>query len=235
VLDVRGRVVRFPLGRVALEPLNEPIRANCQNWPSEQRTLLADIRAKAPDLPVVITGCQGELNQLVALTPDDIDMNDPNLIYTFHFYLPFVFTNQGGYKTFLQVDDLPYPASLGNMSETLAKTNANIDAAGLSPADALLNRRESTKYITQYYQQGTDRNFIEQQIGMVAAWADSNHITHSRLLMGEFAALNGRKTDTPGYRASRLRWDNDTQSVADGFQIGSAYWYLPYPKGPIFR
>ncbi len=235
VREMTANLKQFPRNAVALEPLNEPTRANCPSWLQEQRLLLSDIRAKQPDLPVVITGCQGELPELIKLTPNDIEMNDPNLIYTFHFYLPFVFTHQGGYKSFLQVDDLPYPSSPGNVNETLAKTNANIDAAGLSPADEVFVRGEAVKYIKLYYQQRANRDFIKQQIGMVATWADSNHIPRSRLLMGEFAAINWRKSDTPEYHASRLRWDDDVQSVADQFKIACAYWVLPYPKGPVFH
>ena len=237
VRELAFRLARYPHGEVALELFNEPINLNCQSigWISQQKVLLSDVRAVAPVLPVVVSGCLGSLDGLVAMKKSDIDMKDKNLIYTFHFYDPFLFTHQGGYNDFLYIEGVPYPASLGNIGSTVNVTNHNIDGSVLPLADALAVKARAAKQITQYFAQAPNRAFVERRFDEVVAWAKSNDVSPSQILLGEFAAINWRKTDTPEYLRARRTWDEDVQSAAEQRGIAWAFWYLPYPKGPLFR
>jgi hypothetical protein len=67
------------------------------------------------------------------------------------------------------------------------------------------------------------------------AWVNTNGIPPSRILLGEFAALNWRRTVSPDYVASRVCRDEDVKAAAAERGIAWAYWNLPNQKGPIFR
>jgi hypothetical protein len=237
VAQIAQRLARYPHGQVAFEMLNEPPRTNCETtgWIREQQILLADVRAIARALPVLVYGCREDNESLLSLNRSNLNMDDPNLVFAFHFIDPYVFTAQGGATAYKYIEGLRYPASAGNIDETLAETNRNIDAAGLSEMDAFAARASAAKIIAKYYAQAPDRSFIEQRLEMVLAWARENGIAPSRLLIGEYDAINWRKTDSPEYLQSRLRWDNDVKAVADSLGIANAFWALPDKRGPIFR
>jgi endoglucanase len=81
---------RAPL--LCYEILNEPHGISDARWGQIQQTVIDAIRAVDPNHTIVVTGAEyGSYNNLKYLPayPDD------NLIYTFHFYDPFVFTHQG--------------------------------------------------------------------------------------------------------------------------------------------
>ena len=88
-----------PLNRVALELFNEPyapasgIYAGNTTWPALQAKLYAAVRAAAPTLLLVLTGDDfSSASALSVLKP--VDDGTP-VAYTFHFYDPTPFTEQG--------------------------------------------------------------------------------------------------------------------------------------------
>jgi endoglucanase len=235
-VEVASRLARYRHGTVALELFNEPPPENCErSWIPEQRMLLADVRSVAPELPVVVTGCQGQTDGLLSLNRSKINMDDKNLLFTFHFYEPFIFTHQSGYVEYKYLEGVSYPAASTDLRFALLKTTANIDKANLSPIDAMIAKGRATKLLSEYFAQGQGRPFIEGRFDSVVAWARANRISVSRVYLGEFAAINWRKSDTVEYHASRLQWDEDVRNAATKRGIATAYWNLPYPRGPIFR
>jgi endoglucanase len=234
--EISLRLDKYPHGDVAFELLNEPSLNNCKTgWILMQQALLREVRKRAPVLPVVVTGCGGQLDGLLALDRSQIDMTDKNLIYTFHFYEPFLFTHQGGYRYFLYIEGVPYPATAGSLSTTLDLTTRAIDQSDLSTVDSLAAKSYATKEVAHYFAQAPNQAFIDQRFDKVIAWSHANGISASQILLGEFAAMNWRKTDRPDYRQARRVWDEDVQSSADKRGIAGAFWSLPYPKGPLFR
>ncbi len=80
--------------RLAFEPLNEPPHDCISEWPALQAEMVRVARAAAPRLTFVVTGaCGSMISGLEALDPASI--KDDNVIYTFHFYEPYVFSHQG--------------------------------------------------------------------------------------------------------------------------------------------
>jgi endoglucanase len=72
--------------RTVPEIVNEPVFPNDPSaWAALQHAVLSDIRPALPNATVVLTGQDwGSIGGLLALTPED----DPNVIYSFHFYDP---------------------------------------------------------------------------------------------------------------------------------------------------
>jgi endoglucanase len=77
---------------VIFELQNEPNEITAAAWRVEAQALIATVRAIVPNHTLLI-GFE-EYNGRAALIRSE-PFADPNLIYTFHFYDPFVFTHQG--------------------------------------------------------------------------------------------------------------------------------------------
>ena len=95
--------------RVFFEILNEPELRDRYRWSGVQSKLADAIRQGAPRHTIIATGAHwSDDDDLVFLEP----LRDNNVIYTFHFYQPQIFTHQGAtwsvnYWHYLK--GVPYP------------------------------------------------------------------------------------------------------------------------------
>jgi endoglucanase len=98
---------RSPL--VYYEILNEPHGISDARWGVVQQEVIDAIRAVDPNHTIVVTGAGwGSYNNLKYLP----NYRDDNLIYSFHFYDPFMFTHQGASWTDPSMEPLsgvPFP------------------------------------------------------------------------------------------------------------------------------
>ena len=183
------------------EILNEPVFPNDPGaWAVLQRRVLGVIRQALPDATVVLTGQDwGSIGGLLALTPED----DPNVIYSFHFYDPSELTSLAAYRAGLDraaLARLPFPADDQSACHAIADQAAD-------PA---------TQDLMHYYcSLNWDVSRIEASIEAAAAWGQIHHV---HLLAGEFgasAALN-----TP----ARLAWLQTVRAACETNGIGWALW-----------
>jgi hypothetical protein len=204
-------------GSVALELLNEPAcNVPLSNWPKLQLHYVELVRALAPELPIVVTGCGAPEKSL-----SDLDLThyskDQNIIYTFHYYEPFAYTHQ---NAFYGVKDyaLPYPP------------DPTLDwLPHLAPFDpqkptALAYAKHD---IPRYLRSGFDRKMIVKQFSEIAVWAKKNGIPSGRILVGEFGAVIGSTPINEAPRSSELAWLQDVSSTADGVGFSHAFWIYP--------
>ena len=187
--------------RTVPEVLNEPVFPHDPAaWAALQGLLLAEIRQALPQATVVLTGQDwGSIGGLLALAPAD----DPNVVYSFHFYDPAELTSLAAYRPGLDraaLAGLPFPVEDRSSCELTA------DAA----ADA------ATQGLMQYYCGfGWDAARIAATIDRAAAWARLHHV---HLLAGEFgasAALNP---------TARLAWLKTVREALAERDIGWALW-----------
>ena len=188
---------------VLLEPINEPMFTRTPwQWPPVERRLLAAVRAVAP-LHTLVTGGPNWSGIDGLLTTHPVD--DPNVIYTFHFYEPFLFTHQGAPwlpgQPVSRLHGVPYPSS----PEAVRRVTGDADAD--APA-----RRELKAYGDALW--GPDR--LRARVGAAAAWAVRYGVP---LWCGEFG---GYQTVAP--REDWLRWLRDTRVALDEHGIGWAVW-----------
>lgn len=220
-----------PEGEVAFEPFNEPVSSNCHDaetgWLVRQRILLDDIRRVSKSLPVVICGCFGQTSDLVKLGPKDIDLVDPALIYSGHFYEPIFFTGQSNPGHHTRIHTVLYPATRGNLDKALAGALETIDNADIPPEKKLREKQEAIHGFAAYYAASPGRHTIQRYMGEVKSWADKYRITPDRILIGEFAALNWTPGDTPEWRASRIAWARDVQAEAEAAGFAWGFWAPP--------
>ena len=237
VTEVAARLARRPAGQVAIELMNEPAHSVCaaNKWFQQQNDLIRAVRRVSPRLTIIATGCDSAIDDLMAMNAGNTDLSDPNIVYTFHFYEPFVFTHQGAYGGHPYVVDFHYPSTQGSAQDTLAQMYAAIDAQHLSIADSVQAKLWAASQVSHYYAAGANKAKIEKRLDAILAWASTNHIPASRLYLGEFAAINWFRTDSPQRLSERLAWDNDVKAAADARGIAASFWNLPPTRGPIFR
>ena len=100
-------------GEIVFELLNELTDGTGERWNPLWQKVVREIRKVNPTRKIMIgSACWNSVDKLDAL--DVID--DPNVVYTFHFYAPFEFTHQRGV---LMPDnhyynrEMPYPGDIG--------------------------------------------------------------------------------------------------------------------------
>lgn len=105
---------------ICYEVLNEPQFKN-DSWEAIQADAVKLIRKTDKKHTIIVTGGDwGSLNSMVSLKP----INDKNIIYTFHYYDPFMFTHQGADwsdKGMAALKDIPFPYDKERMPELTAQ------------------------------------------------------------------------------------------------------------------
>ncbi|TPL93347.1 cellulase family glycosylhydrolase [Mesorhizobium sp. B2-3-12] len=215
-------------GKVAFEPMNEPI-VDCDSdgtslWPDRQRKLFAAARASATKLTLILTGaCYSSASSLQKIDPKAIP--DDNVIWTFHSYDPFLLTHQGATWAgdFIPyVTGLPYPLTAVPKAEldvTLDTIRARIKAeapwARQSGLLAYLDEQVASM-------DSPDRllGLMDAPFKAVEAWAKANGIKPEDITLGEFGMIRqeyGNAYVMPAqYRAAYVR-DMIARAEAHGF------------------
>ncbi len=231
VRDVAARLGRLDPAGVAFEPVNEPPqRCGSADWPLMQSELLRAARLAAPQLKLVATGACGGM--IAGLETLDARPGDANLIYTFHFYEPYVFSHQGApwmssEPMYRYLNAVPWPASAGTKQRTLAAVAARMAADGRTPA---AEKREIgatiERVLDQYFDADPGRPFIERHFSRVNAWADRHGVARDRMLLGEFGALRSDQRYVAAPAPDRARYIRDVREVCEAAGMPWAFWNL---------
>jgi len=124
--------------RVFLEILNEPEFNDRYRWYGVQAKLAAAIRDGAPQHTIIAAGARwSDDDELVFLEP----LRDPNVIYTFHFYEPHIFTHQGatwGTYFWHWVKGLRYPSSPENAFKVAGSVPDAVDRLAVIRYDKII-------------------------------------------------------------------------------------------------
>ncbi len=186
--------------RVFLEVLNEPEFTDPYRWAGVQARVVGAIRQGAPRHTVIVTGHQwSAIDELLVLEP----LADPNVIYSFHVYVPHLFTHQGATWSlpfWRHLRNVPYPSSPQGL-EPLAST---------APDDLTRLR------LIRYGHERWSAERIEAEIGEAAAWARRRGV---RLVCSEFGVTRG-STD-PAHRA---QWIADVRAALERHGVGWTLW-----------
>jgi hypothetical protein len=217
---------RAPSDRVALELINEPpLACDAPRWQSQQKHLLAAARNVDSHMTIVLTGACGSLpDGLLALVPPE--PRDDNVLYTFHYYKPYLFSHQGAIwmrrnPIYRYLRDVPWPASSGRLESSEAAFRAQV-AADTSLSD---NQREgligmARLALTKYFEENADRSYIERHFFRIAEWREAHNIPANRILLGEFGATKYAPAN------DRARYLHDVRSSAETQGFSWAMWNL---------
>lgn len=228
----------FDPGDVALELFNEP-PSPCQwsdrdDWPRQLKQIYDRVREVAPKLTLFVAGaCWASIEGLMLLDPEQFD---PNTLFVFHFYEPFVFTHQGywGSRKYLQfVPPLAFPPIALHRDTTIAGIIEHIHGTtGLAEGEHEV-AREARRALRDYFDGDQDQGFIAARLQEVASWADRHGLDRERIVLGEFGCMRevyGKKGATPDDRA---RWIETTRRSAERYGFRWAVWSLTNTMGIV--
>jgi endoglucanase len=184
--------------QVVFEIRNEPHGITPGDWRSQAEVLVRTIRAIAPQHTIMV-GAE-EWNGLDALSKFQ-PLDDANVLYTFHFYDPFIFTHQGASWTGAGFPEL---SGVGFPSGTLPP--------GV-PQTALGTWVESA--IRNYPKEGTFQH-IDNRLRSISDWAKARNLP---IYCGEFGSYNLRATST-----SRCNHAAAVIMALGKYQIPFAWW-----------
>ncbi|MBO4390525.1 MAG: cellulase family glycosylhydrolase [Lachnospiraceae bacterium] len=181
---------------VAFELLNEVVESELADpWNALSKRLIRTIR-KESEAPVIYGGIQWNSAMTVKLLEKpEFD----NVIYTFHFYEPLIFTHQKAYwvKNMDMERTVHYPATLDYYKEVSETLGYQGEAAVKTNADSM----------------GT--SFIEEMITDALQAANKNGV---RLYCGEFGVIDQAPVE------DTLRWFRDVDEVFRKYDIGFSVW-----------
>jgi endoglucanase len=182
--------------KLFLELANEP-QLSPNVWESIWPNMVAKIRELDLQIPIIVGATNfNSLFELSRTSP--LDLQD--LIYTFHYYQPYIFTHQGTEWTGDQnaTIGVPYPFQEGKMPLLDPKVRNTLGE---------INLRD-------YYQTGNKAAIVDK-IGQIAAWAAQHHVT---LWCTEYGASSNAD---PISRQAYLR---DVEEVLNEFAIPGFVW-----------
>ncbi|MFP4193261.1 MAG: glycoside hydrolase family 5 protein, partial [Candidatus Hydrogenedentota bacterium] len=156
-----------------LELLNEPRVSDAERWNRVVRELASAARDGAPEHTIIVCGYEWSNDlRLMELEP----LEDPNLVYNFHFYTPHSFTHQGatwGADFWSELHHMPFPSTPDNIREALDATE---DAFAQS-------------VIRDYGEERWNEERLRERIAEVAAWGEKHDV---RLTCNEFGIYHAR-------------------------------------------
>ena len=168
-------------------------------WQSMQEKFFTALRAHAKEHTLIATA--EEKSSAYALTRS-APVSDPNVIYGFHYYDPFLFTHQGADWVQLpaQLESLTYPSYAANcrMVKKYVK-DYNLKAA-----------------VEDYCNVRWMREAHESRLKKLKEWADANKV---KVWAGEFGAFPSKAE-----KSSLYNYLDDVRTVLEQYGFGWCVW-----------
>lgn len=188
---------------LAFELLNEIVLPDSAPWNQLARQAVQRIRQSNPQRWIVIGG--NYYNAAAELANLDV-LEDPRILYTFHFYEPMIFTHQKAYwMPVMQAfrAEVEYPADCPDLTAFL-----NSAAAAQLPAG---HAGSLKRYAGLRLDQNLLQTFLQPAL-------DFRERSGRPLYCGEFGVIDQAPVE------SNLRWHRDLVALLDAAGIGGAVW-----------
>ncbi|PWJ34971.1 glycoside hydrolase family 5 protein [Sediminitomix flava] len=191
-----------------LEVLNEPWATNASDWYPVQEAWVKMIRSEAPAHTIIVDGnlryTENEWDDVKAVISMPI-LDDPNIVYNFHFYAPMQFTHQGatwGWSALVDIEGLKYPVDAANAYEIRDRVgNSNM---------------ETYWSMDNYVNDDWNKHALVSKLQAVGEWASTNNLT---VICNEVGVYN-YVTPTD----SRIQYLQDVREALEEQNIGWAIW-----------
>jgi endoglucanase len=208
--------------RVALEIMNEPPPVT-RAWRPMLDQAYATVRESAPKLLLVLDG--GEEGNLEGTTQLDAFRDDPNILFSFHYYRPWQFTHQGLAGMAAQyLTDVPYPARARPIQASIEATAATVALTNLAPSQKRQAEAGARNALESYGASSFGRSTIADDFDKMARWARDHSVPMHRVILGEFGAMDNAQRGRATRPAERLRWISDVREEADAHGFAWAAW-----------
>ena len=197
--EIASRYKNTDPERVFFEIRNEPHDLNAGQWRDQAEEIIKAIRKIAPDHTLIV-GFH-DWNSRAAMLESE-PFHDPNIIYTFHYYHPFLFTHQGATWSSEGLPEsrkIPFPA-IKDQKLTVPKT-----AKG--------------KWVEQLFKSYAEEANAERMFRDLTEaknWSDKHGVP---IFLGEFGSF-GKYASAD----SRCRHAEAAYSALGKLQIPNAWW-----------
>lgn len=223
---------------VALELMNEPETGyqlfETGRWHDMLGRMVSAARRRAPDLPLVVTGGQGgSIEGLVDLEPGGL-VDDPDVYFSFHYYLPYEFTHQTApwaEETWPYLDRVPYPPDVAGIGAAVERALLRVDREAPRAERASLKRKIARDLRRYGATAGPER--IAEDFSRVSDWAGRYGVPPERILLGEFGVIRSEPDRPAAADADRFRWLRDIREEAERRDFAWAVWVLKDPYFPL--
>ncbi len=185
---------------ILFELMNEIVLPDSGPWNSLARRTLEAIRGIDSEREILIGG--NRWNAPSALAELDI-LDDPQVLYSFHFYEPHPFSHQkapwvGAYRCLKE--EIAYPG-----------TASPIDQAIKRAGKSVFEGTDLSGYEGKFF----DIAYLRAELEPALAFREKSG---KRLYCGEYGVFEGVSM------ASRIRWTQDVSRILSEAGIGRAYW-----------
>ncbi len=214
-----GEIAGSHSSGVALELLNEPSKCIVKGqiyWPILQEHLVRRVRAVAPRLTLVVTGPAGQLDDLLAFDPRPY-VDDPLILFSFHFYDPFIFTT----PIYYHASPPPFPS-------TDSTTAGKIALAGMDRS--AMNAQELGD-LWGYLTKPADRSILAERFRRLENWRQGAGIAANRILLGEFGVVRGPGEGTVDDHRNVAMWTSTVSQLAQAGRMRAIFWAWPVKPG----
>lgn len=185
--------------KVFFEIYNEPWNVDSTEWRTAANTLIAAIRAQAPQHSLIVGG--REWNSIGGLQ-NMYPLADSNLIYTFHFYDPMIFTHQGAtwVGNAVATQGIPFPYNAATMPAMNAAATGTWGENAYNDYDVYGNAAT-----------------LANAVGAAKNWSNAHQLP---INCGEWGSY---KPFIPN-DGSRCRYTEAVKGILDSLAIPFTYW-----------
>lgn len=185
--------------RVFFELRNEPNKISAEAWRWQAEILIKYVREIAPRHTLIVGFEEWNARQAMI---NSKPFKDPNIIYTFHYYDPFLFTHQGatwsGVGGIEEIMFLPFPAN-----------DANIK----TPDKA---KGQWTETLIRSYKEDSRADKIFKDLKAAKDWSVKNKVP---IFVGEFGAFSKAAT-----LDDRCRYAETVYAAFGKLEVPNAWW-----------
>jgi len=197
---IASHYAKYDPDRLIFEIMNEAESHDTYRWSGIEQRVLQEIRRQTPNFTVIVSGATwADIWDLILLPP----IADDNLIYSFHYYEPHIFTHQGaswGLPWWTNLHNLPFPSS----------------PESVAPAVAAVADETTRWQLTQYGFGRWNADRIAGDIAFIADWAKRRNVP---LICDEFGVY--RNFSSPD---ARERWLTAARTAFEKNHIGWTMW-----------
>ncbi len=197
--EIAARYKNTDPERVFFEIRNEPHDIKAEDWRAQAEAVIEAVRETAPKHTLIV-GFH-DWNSPTALL-ESKPFADQNIIYTFHYYNPFVFTHQGAAwagKGLAEIKNVPFPFD---------------EARPIRTPDAVKGKWEEN--LIKNYRADSSAEKIFAELKAVKDWSVKNGVP---IFLGEFGSYGKYPT-----LADRCRHAETIYSALGKLKIPNAWW-----------
>ncbi len=201
--EIAARYKNTDPERVFFELRNEPHDISAADWREQAEAIIKAVRPVAPRHTLIVGFHDWNSRAaLIESKPFAAEAADANIIYTFHYYHPFLFTHQGATwagEGLAESANIPFPAT-GEMKLTVPET-----AKG-----------KWTENLFNNYLREASGEWIFRELKEAKDWSEKNRVP---IFLGEFGSYG--KYAAP---ADRCRHAEAVYSALGRLDIPNAWW-----------